>query len=416
MEDIDKTWKSITESESTSDEKFKIKQKILSVTQKDWDLFQNVFYNKSHKEYDLNAFNRSFFTNNESFLSKELNLSITLENPYDNLINFFEKTSKEIEKGDIFIQLKNLKQLQFFELDRRIDVEKTYAKFMNEDYQFVIDLYNSLFKHIKSLIKSKHKISLFSQTNENSEIDDILAIIKQLNKQTKFLMEIQKKPDFLVIKLERIRQILNKLKKEISVRLGSAFVEEHELLPAFKENALQKHSYLNFFKEFSLAEKVAEFLSDEKDVDETSETLLYSLDDLKSAISRYEYYSSFPFFLTKEKECVIAPERGVNRYCRSVFANKAKDDWYLDLCLEKAESFPFIIWATSVSASTEEKPIFLQPTKYSRKSLFEVFVLVLIAVVSLVFIFIIIWLCKNVVSRRNRRKRFTKRQQLKMPN
>ena len=417
LKDIDKTWDSITESESSTDEKFEIKQKILRRTQEYWDLFRNIFYNKSDKEYDLNTFNRSFFNTNAKFLKKELNISISKNEPYDSLINFFEKNSKEREKGDIFKQLKYLKKLQFFKLDRRIYIEENFSQFMNKNIEYLFESYDWLLTDTKLLIKSIYKISLFSRTNESSKIDNILSIIDKLNKQTYFLMGIENKPDFLIIKLERTRQILNKLKKEISVRLGSAFVEEHELLPVFKENALQKHSYLNFFKEFSLAEKVAEFLSGFKTDKKTFPGFGFSLDDLKSAIVRYEYYLTFPFFLTKEKESVITPKRGVNRYCRSVFANKAKDDWCLDLCSEKAELFPFIIWATSVSASTEkteEQPIFLQPTKPSRNTLFEMLILVLIVAVLLVFIFIIIRFYKSAASRKNRRRRFADRQKLEI--
>ena len=81
-----------------------------------------------------------------------------------------------------------------------------------------LDNYSKLVANIPFLMSLKYKLSLFSKTNEKSQIDDILPIINKLNLQTKFLMEIENKPDFLIVKLERTRQLLNKLKKEISDR------------------------------------------------------------------------------------------------------------------------------------------------------------------------------------------------------
>ena len=75
------------------------------------------------------------------------------------------------------------------------------------------------------------------------------------------MTEITNRPDFLVVRLEQERQLLNKLKEAVALRLGSAFIEEFELIPAFEQKALQDHSYLNFFKEFSSAEKVVKLLA-----------------------------------------------------------------------------------------------------------------------------------------------------------
>ena len=175
-----------------------------------------------------------------------------------------------------------------------------------------------------------------------------------------------------------------------------------------------------------MAEKVIEFLYNAEKKKTTFSSFEFDLSDKMFAIARYEYYKTFPYLLSEEKESVIAPEKGVNRYCRSVFGNKSKDDWCLDLCSEKAESFPFIIRPTSVSVSTgdiegteeqsikntEERSILLQPTKLKRETLFEVLVLVLIVAVLIFIIIIIIRFCKSRVSKRNRRRRFAKRKKL----
>ena len=44
-----------------------------------------------------------------------------------------------------------------------------------------------------------------------------------------------------------------------------------------------------------------------------------SVDELKSAIARYEYHLTFPLILSEDKDSLVNPQRGVGRYCRSVF-------------------------------------------------------------------------------------------------
>ena len=82
LEDIDQTWKSITETEGIDDKMFEIKQK-------NWDLFRNTFYNENDKLCDLDVFNKRFFLNNEDLLKKELKKYNFNNNPYNPLIHFF---------------------------------------------------------------------------------------------------------------------------------------------------------------------------------------------------------------------------------------------------------------------------------------------------------------------------------------
>ena len=44
-----------------------------------------------------------------------------------------------------------------------------------------------------------------------------------------------------------------------------------------------------------------------------------SVDKLKSAVARYEYHLTFPLILSEDKDSLVSPQRGVGRYCRSVF-------------------------------------------------------------------------------------------------
>ena len=121
-------------------------------------------------------------------------------------------------------------------------------------------------------------------------------------------MDIKNKPEFFVVKLERIKQLLNKLKEAISIQIRSTFVEK-EWLPVFEEKMLQELLRLYSFKDFSLAEKIVYFLSKTSEVEPPP--LEISVDKLKSAIARYEYYLTFPLILSEDKESLVSPQRGV---------------------------------------------------------------------------------------------------------
>ena len=390
VDNIDQTWNSIANFEYTN-QKFKVKQKILQNSQKNWDTFKTKLHEKTNKLLDLKQLNFYFYSANKETLKNELGLSIEPETPYDLIINYFHKTETEVEKGDLFQQLKDLKTLDYFRTNRMTELDE--KRFLENARLFLngaVSEYEKLFYYAFELIKTR----FFFWVEKESEEYAISQVLKQVIQLERELTEITNKPDFLVVRLEQERQLLNKLKEAVALRLGSAFIEEFELIPAFEQKALQDHSYLNFFKEFSFAEKVVKLLSD-VEIDKTGLPCVeFSLDDLKSVIVRYEYYLTFPFLLTEDKESVVTPERGTNHYCRSVFANKA-------------ESFPLVLWTaktTSVSVSTEEQPI-----RLSKGPLFKVPVLVVI-VVGLVFIFIIIRFHKSIVFRKHKRKRFAKKQ------
>ena len=169
-----------------------------------------------------------------------------------------------------------------------------------------------------------------------------------------FLLNPVNKPDFLVVRLEHERQLLKKLKTLLSLRLGSAVVEKHDLLPAFRTKAYQENLYLSYFKEFSLAEKLAHFLSKAETDKLKLPPFQFSIDDLRSTVARFEYYLIFPFLILEDKENVFSPERGISKYCRSVFDNKDKYNWDLNLCSDKVENSPLLLRAKVVSVSTAE--------------------------------------------------------------
>ena len=120
--------------------------------------------------------------------------------------------------------------------------------------------FNKLYEKTSNLIKTLYKTDQISQNEETSD-DSISTVIEEIDLLNTFLMKITNKPVFLVVKLERERQLLKRLKKEVFAKLGSAFIEENDLLPAFKNEKLQKYSNFSFAKEFSLAEKIVFLLS-----------------------------------------------------------------------------------------------------------------------------------------------------------
>ena len=70
------------------------------------------------------------------------------------LFTFCEKTPKEIKKGNIFVQLISLNQLQFFKLDRKIDIEKEFFEFMNH-HNNLDNNYSKLVANIPFLMSLK---------------------------------------------------------------------------------------------------------------------------------------------------------------------------------------------------------------------------------------------------------------------
>ena len=365
IEIIDQIWKS-TISYFTKNENFKLKQEILNKAQKCWDKFKSTIDDdKSNKSIDLFNFNYCFYNEVDKIMTNQMAKPMHLENIYDLLINFFQ----EMDIGDIFLQLKNLTTLKYFEIDRRIELdEQTFLEVTAGYFETVTNSSNDISYLYEALYQS-HLLSKSEETSDNS----ISTVIEKMNTLNKFLMEIRNKPTFLVVKLERVRQLLNKLKKEVSTRLGSAFIKEKGLLPAFKNKELQKYLHLSFSKEFSLAEKIIYFLSN-NDIDKTE--LLsskYSFDELRSAIARYEYYLTCPFLLSEDKESFFIPERGVGRYCRDVFGCEEKGECGFGICSEEAESFPLILWKKSEPVSTEEQFIPQKPSTISNKIPFKVF-------------------------------------------
>ena len=392
IEIIDQNWKS-TISYFTKDENFKLKQEILNKAQKCWDKFKSTIDNKSNKSIDLFNFNWCFYNKVDTIMTNQMAEPMHLDNIYDLLINFFQ----EMNIGDIFLQLKNLTILKDFEIDRLIEFDEQIFLKVTADYFETVTNSASEISYLHEVLYNRQ----FLFKSDNS----ILTVIEKMNTLNKFLMEIRNKPTFLVVKLERVRQLLNKLKKEVSTRLGPAFIEEKDLLPAFKNKELQKYLHLSFSKEFSLAENNIYLLSNNNEIDETEiSSFKYSFDELRSAIARYEYYLTFPFLLSEDKESLFTPERGVGRYCRDVFGCEEKGDCSFGICSEEAESFPLILWKKAEPVSTEEQFIPQKPSTISNKIPFKVFAIVLVVLLGLSLI--IIRCRKSKTSKSCRKRKF----------
>ena len=396
---IDQIWKNKI-NHHTKDEYFKLKQEILIQAQQCWDEFKSTIDDdKSNKSIDLSNFNDCFYNKVDKIMTNQLRRTINPEKLYDFLIDYF---SKGLE--DIFLQLKNLTTLKYFEIDRTIELdEQTFLKVTGGYFETVTNSFNGIFSDTSNLILRLYNESFLSKSEETSD-NSISTVIEKMNTLNKFLMEIRNKPTFLVVKLERVRQLLNKLKKEVSTRLGSAFIEEKDLLPAFKNKELQKYLHLSFSKEFSSAEKIIYFLFNNEIGETEFPSFKYSFDELRSAIARYEYYLTCPFLLSEDKESLFTPERGVGRYCRDVFGCEEKGDCSFGICSEEAESFPLILWKKSEPVSTEEQFIPQKPSTLSNKIPFKVFAIVLVVLLGLSLI--IIRCRKSKTSKSCRKRKF----------
>ena len=347
---IDETWKGVINVNLNYETDYYMKYRILIQTTDCWRKFKKDLNLKNNKDHSLVSFNYCFYTENFDFLLYSLGIHLDLKDPYRLLIKHFRQTPVEEEKGDIFQQLEALNTVKYFKVDRSIEQEEELFFFvinfsfslLNEDYTYIISWY---FELLKTIYK------MFVTSLNPNETKELFSLIDTVAEQEQFLTKLRNRPDFLVVALERTRQLLDKVKETVSLRLGSVFVEEHELVSSFREGELANHPYLFSCKMFSLGKKLTDLFAD---VEELS-SLEISNDAIKSAILRYEYYLTFPFLLFADKESLVTPEKGVNQYCRRVFAQNDKEGCVLEFCSEETETFPLITWLGSDLLLENEK-------------------------------------------------------------
>ena len=161
VENIDQTWNSITNSEY-ADQKFKTKQKILQNTQKFWDIFKTKLHEKTNKLLELRQLNFYFYSENKEIIKNELGISIEPETPNDLIINYFHKTATEVEKGDFFLQLKDLKTLNYFRTNRIPELdEKRFLENARLFLNAAVSEYEKLFYYAFKLIRTQYKRRFF---------------------------------------------------------------------------------------------------------------------------------------------------------------------------------------------------------------------------------------------------------------
>ena len=414
LENVSTTWEAILVCKNTEETNLYMKQRILLEAKYCWEFFKQDLAVKNNKKNGLASFNYCFYLETAKLLKKSLNFRANPLNPFSSLTNVFRLTPIETEKGDIFQQLENLDTLRYFGLDRRI--EKSEEDFflsvtlsfgsLNVDYKFLSLL-------CSRLARLQYKVFVLSCAKEEDEVNLFLILLEKVLKLETFLANATNKPDFLVVRLERGRQLLSKIKEVMSVRSDLVFSKDYDLLPAFEKQELQDHPYLSSSKRLSLGEKLANVLSETETVRAELLPFEFSLAVLKSAVARYEYYLTFPFLLSEDEESIVTPERGVNKYCRAVFTRNKKVDWDPVFCSEETESFPLILWAKSTSFSIRKQPSSQKKDKslgkIERNTLLNHAILVLI-IPFLVLGLIAIWSRKNELFRNHHRRKFTNRQ------
>ena len=408
IEIINRTWNDITSSEYY-DENIKIKQKILISTESSWDYFKNSIYSNPIKRIVYNIFVSDFYHTAKTVLINENKSESEKVISFSELSRLFKETPEETGKGDIFQQLEKLDTLEYFELDLRIEYgEKKFYSLVTSSFKDIYGDYNKIITLIPKLIATRHKIIIFSHSEETDIPNDILSLLDSIMKKEEFLLNAINRPAFLVVELERVRQILNKLGRKKS------FGTKSRLLSAFGENALQKDIYLFSFEKFSLAEKLMGLLSKSTTDKIGLKPFKHGPGVLRSALARFEYYLTFPFILSEDKESLVSPEKGVAQYCQSVFGSDGKENRGMGLCSKKAETFPLIKWAELTSAFTKEQTTTKTPTPSSKNNLFQNFMIIFVLVIVVLGFGIFVFKLHNYSILKKRRKgRFTNKQKRK---
>ena len=384
LESIDATWESIINANLNYEKELCVKYTILLQASDCWHKFKQDLKLKNNKVHSLISFNYCFYSENFEFLLNTLGIHLKLRNPFPLLINHFKPTPVENEKGDVFQQLEALNTLQYFKVDRSIELEEdAFFSVLSFSFSLLTEDYNYFALWYSEVFRAKHKLFALSRSLEETEKNAYFTLIDTVAEQEQFLTKLRNRPDFLVVALERTRQLLDKVKETVSLRLGSVFVEEHELVSSFREGELASHPYLFSCKMFSLGDKLTDLFADVEELQIDFPTLEISNDAIKSAILRYEYYLTFPFLLFTDKDSLVTPEKGVNRYCRRVFAQNNKEGCALDFCSEETETFPLITWLGSDLLLENEKSKMKEIKNSLRKSIPKYLIVVLFVVFAI---------------------------------